>query len=869
MRHWWSQWWRALIRRRRFERDMTDELRLHLELHEQALVQAGLSPHEAARRARADFGSLAATAEACRQTRRTSGVEDLLRDLRIAVRRLRSAPGFLAAAVCMLALGLGANTFVFAALHGLLLQPLPFADGDRLHWIVSRPAGAPDQDEQVSDTDVKAIVAQARSLTSLAVIGDATLIRETPDRFERWHGLGVSRTLFNVLGVVPAAGAMPSDEQLGATVKPIVLSHERWRRDFSSDPGLIGRTLAFADNKRFTVTGILPAGLQFPFLRSPLSGGNGSGFEPGEQDFWIVTSGDVNDLPGGVVVSRLETAATTQDLKKELAALSMAAPSHGSEVPRRTLAAVSMRDQALGVLKSALPLLQAFGLLVFFIACANLANLLLARASAHRTERAVRLALGGTDRHLRRLALTEAAVIAALGGAAALGVAVAGLSFVSALTGPEQAARIQLNLPTVGVLGVMCLFVVAILSAVPSLVRAKAPLASLLGEAPRGAPPRGLRGLRTLVVIQLALSLVLLAGAGALRASLQRLLAVDSGYRSTHVLTADVLLYVPKSHQRLQEIYGRVRALPGVEAVGVIHSTPLTGKWQIRDGLEIIENGTRRTTAPMTGGFVAFDYFQAMGIDLVDGRYFTDAEPMQPSPRAVIINDLAAKMYFPGRRAVGAQLHLYGASREVVGVVRAIRDVRLDVPPQPQFYQPGFFDGSQMAVRVKGNPAAYVDQVSRTLAASDPRLIVNDVRPLDDIIAERVADRRAAALLVTAFGALAVILAAVGLGGVLHFSAQGRARELGLRSALGASRRHLVGLVAREAGAMFVPGIAAGVVLIACAGGLLRALLFEASVFEPLIFIVAIASLGGVGIVAALVPAWRASRADPLVVLKR
>jgi predicted permease len=869
MRHWLTAFWRAVTRRQRFECDMSDEMALHLELHEQSLIDAGVAPSKARRRARAEFGSTAAAMDGCRDSRASAPVEGLFRDLRIAVRRLWAAPGLLATAVCTLALGLGANTLVFAALHGLLIKPLPFAEGDRLAWIVSRPSATPDQDEQVSADDVKAIAARARLFESLAVIGDANLIREQPERFERWHGLAVTRTLFEVLRVSPAAGAVPSDAQLSASVKPMLVSHERWQRDFARDPSLVGRTLVFADNKRFVVTGVLPPRLPFPFLRSPVSGGNGSGYEPGVQDFWIITMGGGDDLPGGVVISRMRSAATLKQVRTELDAV-VASPAPGTDADQRTVVAVPLRDHALGVLKPALPLLQAFAVLVFLIACANLANLQLARASAQQTDRAVRLALGATRHHLRRLAMAESIVIALLGGLAALGLLAAGLGpLVRFPGGPQPAGLVTVDAAPLCLLAILCVTAATVCGFAPSIARAKSPLASLLGDAPRGTPPRALHGLRTLVTIQVALSLVLLAGAGALRVSLQRLIGVETGYDSRHVLTADVLLYVPKAHLALRQVYGRVRAIPGIEALGVIHSTPLTGKWQIRDGIEIVEAGARRTTPPMTGGFVAFDYFQAMGIDLVEGRYFSEAEAFEARPRAVILNDLAAKAYFPGRSAVGGQLFMYGTHREVVGVVRAIRDVGLDVPAEPQFYQPAIFNGSQIAMRVKGDPEQYVDVVRRTLESADPRLIVNNVRPLDSIIDERVGDRRAAAQMVTMFGALALALAAVGLAGVLHFNATRRSRELGLRSALGATRGDLVQLVTREALTMFVPGVIAGGVLIAATGGLVRSILFNTSVFEPVTLALVTAMLVVAGALATLIPAWRAARVDPLVALRR
>lgn len=861
MRRWLARLAARLRARRAFERMMNREMRLHLELHEDELERQGLSRKDARRQARADFGSVAAAKDDCRDARGFGRLDTLGRELRTSVRALRRAPGFVVASVASMAVGLGANLLVFSALHQLLLKPLPIASAERVAWLFAEDAGHPGDRQPLSSGEVRALASRATALSSIAVVDDSTLVREVPERYELWRGLSVTPGLFDVLQVTPVAGTTGASSGGG-----MLISHERWQKDFAGSAKILGSTLVFADNKHFPVVGILPPGLEFPYRRSPQIG-TGSGFTPGVQDFWIVNPVRDHDWPGGLTIARL-SAASRLSSWAEVAVAADSGPR--TEGERRSAVAVSLRDHSLGMLAPALPVLQAFALLVLLAALANVACLQLARATRQRTEAGVRIALGATTGHLWRTNLTESMLVTLLGACAAFALAAAGRGAFANITGDNAivADVTIVNGSTLVMLAAVTMVIAAGLAGIPALARARSTVNTLVGGAPRGASPQTSRALRALVAAQFALSLVLVAGAAALQRSLDRLLSVDAGYRTDHVVTADVLLYVPKAHQALREIYSRVRTLPGIEYFGVIHSTPLTGKWSIRDTIEIVEGPDRRTTAPMTGGFVAYDYFQAMGIDLVAGRYFREDEAFEANPRAVIINDLAADRYFPAGKAVGARLFMYGALREVVGVVRATRDVRLETAAEPQFYQPMFFDGSQIAVRVTGDPASYVEPIRATLLASDSRLIVNEVTPLGRLVAERVRERRLAARLVTVFGALVVVLAAIGLAGVIHFVALEKWRELGVRAALGATRGGLTTVIFRDAIGMVGVGLMTGAVVIAITGRSLRGLLFEGSPYEPGALALAVAAVTIVGLMAGLVPAWRAGRADPLTALR-
>jgi putative ABC transport system permease protein len=353
--------------------------------------------------------------------------------------------------------------------------------------------------------------------------------------------------------------------------------------------------------------------------------------------------------------------------------------------------------------------------------------------------------------------------------------------------------------------------------------------------------------------------------------SLVRLMSVDAGYERSHVLTADILLYERASEVQpfFLRLHERLRGLPGVAAVGLIQSTPLTGKWTFREPVVVVGRARdARSDIAVPGSLVAFDYFGAMGIPILEGRDFTRAEYLQPDPLSMIINDVAARVYFPGQTAVGRRLHMFGREREIVGVVKATRDVRLDTPAEPQWYQPMFFGSSQLVVRTTGDPAAFEATLRRELLASDPRLIVKQVVPLDAIVAASVFERRLATRFLSIFAAIALALAVVGLYGMLNFSTIERRREFGVRAALGAQRRDLVAMVLAQGLGMTAIGIAIGAAGSFPLSAAFQHLLFDVSAHDPLTTTIAGALLAASAAAACSIPAWRAASVDPSIALR-
>ena len=785
-------------------------------------------------------------------------------ELRYALRRLAAAPGFFVTAVTTLGLGIGVTTLMFSAVHGLLVRPLPFANGERIGWIMAHPpSGEPGG---VSSDEANALLPRVPALERLAVIGDMGLVREVGIRHDRWHGIWATRGLVDVLGLRLAAGTVPARPARDGA-RPILIAQERWQQDFGGDPSLVGREIAFADNKRFIVVGVLPAGLEFPFARAPQQG-NGSGFVTGRQDFWVLQPDEPGAMPGGFAIARVREGVATGTAAAQVTAIS----DRSFDTTRRTITFTPLRDYVLGDLAAALPVLQMFGLLVFLIACGNLATLLLARAVAQRDEVALRVALGARPAALTRTVATDAGLLCGAGAALGLAVAVAGRGLILRLAPRHEAIvdRIAIDSTTVLFIGALALLTTVAFGVVPGWLRARA----AVGEAPRASTRTTSPGVqlafRALVVAQIALSLSLLVGSVALRDSFQRIMRVDAGYDMRGVVAADVLLFLPprEALPLIDRFVTRLRETSGIEAVGLVQSTPLTGKWTFAETFEVLDGPQPVQTPPISGGLVAYDYFRAMGVPLVAGRTFTHAEFTGARQRAMIVNDVAARMFFPDARALGSRIRMNNRIYEIVGVVKGTRDARLDTAAEPQWYQPAVLGSSQVIVRGTASPATTAALVRQILLAADPRIIVERVEPLETIASESVIERRLAAQLVSAFAVIAVALAGIGLYGVVHFAAARRQREFGIRMAIGARPSDVLVMVVRQGVQMAVAGVALGALLSLSAAGMLKSLLFEARAAEPSALLYASLTLIAVAATASLRPGWRAASVDPATTLR-
>lgn len=787
----------------------------------------------------------------------------------LAARRLTAIPGFALAAIVSIALGTGANSAVFGAIDGLLRRPLPFPEGDRITWVFARSLLDPADARDKLTTPEAATVARMQGFQAVAVIGDRALVFDSRERPERWHGLWVTRDLFRVLGIAPVLGRPLDDSDLSASAAPaMMISYERWTRDFASDPAIIGRVVAFADAKRFTVVGVLPPELRFPLGRPPHSG-NGSGFVTGHQDFWILGQTHPDDWPGGIVIARLADGVSTETVAAEA---NVAAATVLHDGVARQFELVTVRDQLLGVLAPALPLAQAFAGLVLVIAGANLANLMLLRALALERDAAVRLALGAQPRAVIAPLLCEGVILSTLGSIVGLGLATAAIRWMRQTLAwqPALAESLELNPAILIASIVLAATLTFTCSLVPAALRGRISIRVLLGKNDvRVATPAAARWRSMLVVTQVALALTLIIGAGLLHRSLMRLTAVDLGYEHDRVVAADVLLYVPgrEVHAFFSTLVPTLLALPDVDAVGLIHSTPLTGKWTFDSPISRIDGGAA-TIGTASGNFVAFDYFGAMRIPILSGRAFSEDELRLVNPPIVILNDVAARHLFGDQPAVGQRVHVDGKVRTVIGVVKATRDVTLERVATPQWYLPGVFGGSQVLVRVTRSAEAFVGTLRQQLVDADSRLMISSIGRLETLVAEQTIERRMFRQLLVAFAGIALVLAVAGLWGVTHAVASERRRELAVRVALGARPVDVLRTVLGRTIVLVCTGLGVGLAIASTATGLLSGLLFDTAPNDPSVTLGAACLLLGAAVLASAWPARRATRANPLELLR-
>ena len=810
--------------------------------------------------------------------------QTILQDLRHALRSLRSSPGFTLVAVLTLALGIGANTVVFSVAKGVLLRSTGVSDPERVVWVRPVNPALGNDAEQVSWRDYLDIGESVAGFESLALFAAPGAIWDHGDRLEERPALVTTPSLAEVLGIRAVLGRMLSDADAEPSAEPVALiSYELWQARFGGKADVIGKTVPLGPTR--TIVGVLPPGLEFPAGRAPASG-SGSGFEPGAKDFWFPLKVEGPDRVKRenrmfAAVGRLRPGASDAAVRSELALMSqrLAAEFPGSNRGWQFVA-ISLRDQILGPTRRGLFVLAGAVAAVLLVCCVNLANLLLARGAARRHELAVRAALGAGRGRIARGVLAEAAVLSLAGGCAG--------AFFAAWAVPAVRAAAPAEVPfirEVTVDGAVLAFTLAlslltalVFGLIPALRQSRVGAAEALRSGARASAGHDVRAWqRSLLAGQVALVLVLLASAGLLLESFRKLTGQDLGYTSRSVVAADITTLGFPTNGDVCRFYRRMHArlstLPGVEAVGTVSSAPLTGKWTFNETAQVLGQSLAEAERPkLAATFVAFDYFQAMGVPLVDGRFFRDAELKDDGyGQIVIVNESAAALLFPGRSAVGGRFTV-GSNPdrvlEIVGVVKDTRDVRLEEAPRPRFYWQYAFGGAQLVVRgtlsVDDMAAMLRDELSR----AGPGIIVRGVRPMDEVVAAAVAERQFLMAMLSAYAAVALAVAAVGVFGVVAYQVSHRTREFGVRLAFGASPAALARLVLTEAGAVVAVGIGAGLLLTLASSRVLAAHLFELSPYDPRVIVAVSGLVLAAGLVASLLPARRAARVEPMEALR-
>jgi predicted permease len=881
----------ALFGRRRQEREMNEEIAFHIEMETRRLVDSGLDPDEARRRAVRAFGGVERHKDEVRDERGTSWLRDGWSDVRFAARSLGRRPGFTAIATITLALGIGATTTLFGVVKQVLLTPLPYGHPESLVMVWSAWKGF-DQ-TWLSYDEWEGWRARIRAFADIGLFaaGSANIDGDEPERVRTAQ---VQANVFPILGVQPIVGrnfTAEEDRPNGPNV--VILGYGLWQRRFGGDPSVVGRQIRIS-GQATTVIGVMPAD-----FRLPLDFG-----ASGRTEAWFPLATDAAQngaLPGPEfprgganhgynAVARLRSGATAATANAQLRSLVAELEEWGymSDVGFHAYA-VPIEEQITGRVRPVL--LVVFGAVgfVMLIACANVAGLLLVRGESRRRELAVRVALGAGSRRLQRLLLAESAVLAAMGAALGVGLTVLGVRLVRA-SAPADLARVADTTIDWSVLGFALVAGVAaalLAGVLPAIQATQITPADELKEGGRGMSSGGarLRWRQALVATEVALAVVLVTAAGLMIRSVRNLLAIDTGFRADHVLT--MRLSTPSTWYSDSmsvaafwgELQRRVAAVPGVEQVGAVRLLPLAtdmGDWglQVEGYTPPPNQGTPGDWQIVTPG-----YLEAMGLALRDGRRF-DARDDMNGALSMIVNRAFVQQYIAGRRAVGTRVRINGSDSTqfytIVGVVDDVHHNALVGKVKPEFYvtlaqfarAPGNTQRSMsLVVRTDGDPASLAAPVRAVVRRLDPRLPISEVRTMRDIVNSSISGPRFAMEALGLFGALALALSAIGIFGIVAQVVASRSHEFGVRAALGATPAELVRLSIRAGVRQALVGLAAGIVISLLLTRTMESLLQGVTPTDPLTFAMVVLVTGAVAVAASVEPARRAGRTDPARVL--
>jgi putative ABC transport system permease protein len=874
---------RSLFRKERVEKDLDEELIGFLEMAAEEKIKQGMSRKDAFRAVRLERGNLDVTKEEVRSARWESLVETCWQDLRFAARILGKSPSFTAVAVLTLALGIGANTAIFSVVNAVLLRPLPYKDSDQLVQLIEHDQKRGVDFDWVSFPNFRDWAEQSRAFQYMAAYKFHMFNLTNVSQAEVLFGIKASANLLPLLGAEPILGRnfRPDEDQPGRDHE-VILSYDTWKQTFGADPELIGKTLTLNDEP-YTVIGVMPANFNFPptvpvtsslpsrktaFL-APL----GIAFNPEQRD-WNMLGVVARRKPGATI------AQARADLDTVARNLELQYPAQNRGIAVRI---EPLLNQVVGDVRPALWIFLAAIWLVLLVACANVTNLLLARSTIRQREMALRTSLGASRSRLVRQLLTESLLLAVAGGALAVLLAYGGIFLLTVLS-PANLPRIggvTIDGRVLAYTSVVSVLTCIIFGLAPSLGVAHVDVIQPLKG--QGSTPtvKHSRLRSALVVSEVALSLALLIGAGLMLKSFVRMERVDPGFRAEKLLTVWTILseakYAPQQRVAFyQQAWQRIQILPGVKSVGAIDDLPLSG---IHGGGPFtIEGHPTESDIDAPSAYrcvVSVNYFRTMGIPVFQGREFTERD-RDGTPTTLIINETAARRFWPGQNPVGGHLSFTtGRTQptwlEVVGVVKDVLQDGLELPAKPTIYIP-FLQSAQAfmvtVVRTDIDPAGLTSAVRGAITAVDNDQPVLMARTMADIYSDSVAQRRFNTALIVAFGALALLLAVVGVYGLMAFAVTQRTHEIGVRIALGAERWHVLKLLLGRGLRLTFMGIASGLTVAFFLTSFFSKLLFEVSQSDPATFIIVSLCLGGILLLASYIPARRAMRVDPIVALR-
>ena len=866
----------SLFQRGRASAQLDDELRFHLERQISENIAAGMTPGEARSAALRTFGNPALLRDRARATWNWNSLESLLRDLRYVFRALRRTPGFTAVAIAVMALGICANVALFTIVRGVILKPLPFQDPERLVMLYETRMHK--GDAPVYNVVAGGIYAEWKrqnhtfsnmALASSSLVGLSGSAGHLPEKLRSGE---FSWDLLPTLGVQPAIGRnFTQSEDNPSSDGKVLLSWSLWQRRFGGDRGILNQTV-YIDSRPFTVIGVMPAWFDFPNSATQL---------------WIPVSHERPEEQMTAfsnhmfrVIGRLRPGITQAEAVADLSLISLRIHNANLSDPFIFMAANSrpLLDHMVGKMKQPLLILLGATACVLLIACLNVANLLVARAAARQKDLAIRTALGGGRARLIRERLMESLLLSIFGGAIGIALSKAALEWLIH-TRPDL-NRVE-SIRFDGVVAAFTIGVIALCALISGLIaafstRSKNNL-NMLQESSRalssGRAKASLR--RVLLAVEVSLTVVLLIGAGLLLKSYERLRSTDMGCLTSNVLTLHTGLpdarYGPPARVNFFDTFlNRVRALPGITAAGFVDGVP--GQGYLGDNtFNIVEH----PPLPQGKGQFALDrtadpgYFEAIGIPLLRGRIFNPSLRLNDADE-IVVDQLFVNTFLPGEEPIGKHIQANNKKYVIVGVVGATR-FEIGENPLPTIYyslKAGNQPFGTIVIRSNQDVGQFALPIQRMVSEMDPDLVVSDILTMEQLLGKSVLDASFNATLLFAFATLSLILAAAGLFGVLSYIASQRTNEIGIRIALGAQREQVLRLMLMDGMWPAVVGLAVGLLISAGAVRLLQSMLYQTQALDPAVFVAVAITLLAVAAVACMLPAWRASRLDPVQALR-
>jgi predicted permease len=885
---------KALFSRRIRDAELDEELRAHIDLATEENLRKGMNAVEARTAAMRAFGGVTQTREQYRVQRGLPRTEEVLRDVRIALRQLRRSPGFALTAILTLALGIGAVTAMFSVVNTVLLKPFAFPDQDRL--VVLREILVQEHDKRVEAPDnyrhMMRLKNTAKTLEDIAIIQTRGLsVSPSGDRPNIVGALEVSPNFFRVLGIQPAMGRdfLPSEARAGAD-QVLILSYEAWQTLLHGDPGAVGKTVRVSDQP-FTVVGVLPAGVRFPQIAMA----HGMTFQEAARSVllytpFVPTDHDLQTDMGNFnykSIARLKPGVTLAQANAELEGLQQAY-SVSAHLPLHFgIAVTPLAKDVTANISGALWMLFAAVGSVLLIACVNLANLQLARAANAERETAVRAALGASGVRLFRLRLTESLVLAAIGGTAGAALAVVGVRLLVAMA-PNTIQRldeVHVSLPVLAFAAAISIAAALLFGTLPALRSLRVPpqLALQANSARTTSTREGRRTRNLLVAGQVACTLTLLVVTALVLRSFSRLLHQDRGFDTSHVTVAQVDLFAPAYDDSrpnfpaaklafADRVLTALRQLPGVQSASITSAAPLTGETWV-DTLQRPDHPVPQADElPINVRFIDQDYLRTMQVPLVAGRNFTADD--RAYPLVALISEQTARKGFPGENPIGKEMsNLLPGVPAGVRIVGVLADTRIN----------GLRDTAAMVyipywvfthwtlsflVRSPQSAGSLIPEMQRVIWQADPKVAIPAINTLDDQVNDSVASERFQAIVLTSFGAVALLLASLGVYGVLAYSVSLRRQEFGIRIALGSGKSALVQLVLRQAAVPVLLGTGAGLLMTLVVLRWVRSLLYETPIADPVAILGSVVLVLAAAAIAAIVPARGAASVDPMRALR-